>query len=153
MNKNTDETNLHLNNLLFNTNRVNLGSKIMFKLNGPNLEYANGEFGQITAITKDMVTILNEDDVYKTISADCLYETLKLAYSVTIHKMQGSENDTIIIYLGQGAAHMMNRQLLYTAITRGRKKVIIYSVDDAIEDSVKKEARIRQTRLIQMLTA
>ena len=153
MNKDVSETNLYMHHKLVNdmSNTINVGDKIMFKMNAPGLEYVNGEFGVVTSLTKSDVTILNEDGVQKTIASELLYETLTMSYSVTIHKMQGSEADMIIIYLPSNASHMMNKQLLYTAITRACKKCIIISVDGSVDDCINKESRIRRTRLLEML--
>ena len=52
-------------------------------------------------------------------------EELELAYAITIHKAQGSEYPAVIIPLLAGPKMLMNRNLLYTAVTRARKCVTL----------------------------
>ena len=52
-------------------------------------------------------------------------EELELAYAITIHKAQGSEYPAVVIPLLQGPKMLMNRNLLYTAVTRARKCVTL----------------------------
>lgn len=54
-----------------------------------------------------------------------LLEELELAYAVTIHKSQGSEYPAVVIPLLSGPRMLMNRNLLYTAVTRAKKCVTI----------------------------
>ena len=73
---------------------------------------------------------------------------LGLAYSITIHKSQGSEYPVVIIPLLKGHFVMLQRNLLYTAITRGRKKVFIVGEVPAYSMAVRNsEAKSRITHL------
>ncbi len=154
MNKDVDNTNLHIHRTFIDNtnNRIAVRSKVMFKHNANGLEYVNGEFGVVSYLTKDVVSILSEDGTQKVLSVDGMSEELTMAYSVTIHKMQGSEADTVIIVLPDNAANMMNKQLLYTAVTRARSKVIIFSVENSINDCIESDGVNRKTRLKGMLT-
>lgn len=131
--------------------RIDVGDKIMFSQNASQLAYVNGEFGIVGYIGNDLVSIISEEGVQKDISIDAFHEECRLAYSVTIHKMQGSEAETIIIHLPDGCSRMMNKKLLYTAITRAQSKVIIVSVDGSINDCINTEYKERKTRLCDML--
>ena len=59
-----------------------------------------------------------------------MLEELELAYAITIHKSQGSEYPAVVIPLLGGPRMLMNRNLLYTAVTRARKCVTLVG-DDA----------------------
>ena len=54
-----------------------------------------------------------------------MLEELELAYAITIHKSQGSEYPAVVIPLLSGPRMLMNRNLLYTAVTRARKCVTL----------------------------
>ena len=68
--------------------------------------------------------VIRFDDRIATYTYDMLGE-LELAYAVTVHKSQGSQYETVIIPLPGEFSIMMKRNLIYTAITRARKKVIL----------------------------
>jgi exodeoxyribonuclease V alpha subunit len=60
-------------------------------------------------------------------------EELELAYAVTIHKSQGSEYPAVVIPLLTGPQMLLNRNLLYTAVTRAKKCVTIVGNDETFE--------------------
>jgi len=65
---------------------------------------------------------------------------LKLAYSLTVHKVQGSEYDLIIIPLVKmHGKRILQRNLLYTALTRAKKKVLVIGQGSAIVDAIEND--------------
>ena len=52
-------------------------------------------------------------------------ENLRLAYAMTVHKSQGQEYDRVVIPIVPSFSHQLQRNLLYTAITRAREKVVL----------------------------
>lgn len=136
---------------------IGLKDKVMFKVNKyeeneagqAEILYANGEMGVVTYIDKDEVVVSDGKDE-KVLPSDAISD-MALSFSCTIHKSQGSENPLIVIYLPSNASNMMTRPLLYTAITRAKEKVIIISVDDALEKCVKTVGEKRKTYLIDLL--
>ncbi|MCL2236019.1 MAG: ATP-dependent RecD-like DNA helicase [Defluviitaleaceae bacterium] len=71
-------------------------------------------------------------------------EELVLAYAITIHKSQGSEYDVVILPLHSGTPLLFNRNLLYTAVTRAKKLVVIVGVEGTINrmvDNVRESVR------------
>lgn len=86
----------------------------------------NGDIGYITKITPDTheVTIRFDDGKVCTYARTDLYQ-ITLAYAITIHKSQGSEFDCVVIPLVPGAPIIITRNLLYTAITRAKKAVVL----------------------------
>ena len=72
-------------------------------------------------------------------------DELTLAYATTIHKSQGSEYPAVIVLLHRQHFMMLQRNLLYTAITRGRKLVLVigaaWAVEQAVETNTVRERR------------
>ena len=91
--------------------------------------YYNGDIGLVDAVCDDCL-IISLDDRHIVLPNNQLKD-IALAYSITIHKSQGSEENEIIILLPQKPSNMLQKNLLYTAITRAKKKVIIISERDA----------------------
>lgn len=60
-------------------------------------------------------------------------EQLEHAYSITIHKAQGSEFDVVILVIPQTSNMLLTRNLLYTALTRARKMLIVIGNKNLIE--------------------
>ncbi|WP_392486213.1 ATP-dependent RecD-like DNA helicase [Haloimpatiens sp. FM7315] len=86
----------------------------------------NGDVGFVESIDKeeDRVTVVFDDD--KRVIYDSMYlDELTLAYAMTIHKSQGSEFPVVIMPMFIGAPLLMNKNLLYTGITRAKKLVVL----------------------------
>ena len=73
---------------------------------------------------------------------------LRLAYVITIHKSQGSEYDTVVLPLSKGFTNMLHRNLLYTAISRARKRAVIVGDPDALTTALQREAPPRRSMLV-----
>ncbi len=85
----------------------------------------NGDMGVIESIDVHNKTILVDmEDKFVTIEGEML-EDIDLAYAITVHKSQGSEFPAVIIPMWAFPPMLMTRNLLYTAVTRGRQLVII----------------------------
>ena len=67
---------------------------------------------------------------------DAAETKLRLAYAVTVHKSQGNEFDTVIMPIVRSQGRMLQRNLLYTAITRARKQVWLVGEEEAIRRAV-----------------
>lgn len=98
----------------------------------------NGDVGRITDINSFLksVTVVFEDGRQVQYSFEQLDE-IELAYSITIHKSQGSEYPVIIIPVISGPKMLLTRNLLYTAITRAKECVILLGQSDAFEEMIK----------------
>ncbi len=81
-------------------------------------------------------------------SIDTIPTQLTLAYAITVHKSQGSEYDTVVIPLSHGTSIMMYRNLIYTAISRARKRVLIVGSPDALEKALRQSAPPRRSMLV-----
>jgi len=73
-----------------------------------------------------------------------LLEELELAYAITIHKSQGSEYPAVVIPLFQGPRMLMNRNLIYTAVTRAKKCVTIVGDDNVFTAMVQNNSQLKR---------
>ncbi len=97
----------------------------------------NGDMGYIEDVRGDSgeIDVLFEDGRRVTYTADIRYQ-LSLAYAVTVHKSQGSEFDAVIMPVYAANYMIMTRNLLYTAITRAKKIVILVGEEYNIKKMV-----------------
>ena len=94
----------------------------------------NGDVGFIVKIDDEdqIVTVLYDDERYVDYSPAEL-DDLELAYAITIHKSQGSEFPVILIPLFMGPPMLLNRNLIYTAVTRARQMVVLVGDQRALQ--------------------
>ena len=86
----------------------------------------NGELGRIDKINKEDKTIRVKFDDGKIATYESTdLDQLEHAYAITVHKSQGSEFDVVILVVGQSAPMLLTRNLIYTAMTRAKKLLII----------------------------
>ena len=101
----------------------------------------NGDIGVIQNINTYMesLEVEFEDEKFVVYSFKEL-EELELAYAVTIHKSQGSEYPAVILPLLTGPRMLMNRNLLYTGVTRAKKCVCIVGMEQAVQQMINNES-------------
>lgn len=105
--------------------RYTVGDKVIQTRNDYDKNIFNGELGRITHINADAGTLAASFDEGPVDFERLDLTNLQLAYAITIHKSQGSEFPIVLIPLLKQHFMMLKRNLLYTAITRGRKKVFV----------------------------
>ena len=112
----------------------------------------NGDIGRIIKIYKnESYMTIDFDDKIVEYSFDLLDE-LELAYAVTVHKSQGSEYPVVIIPMYSCPPMLMSRNLLYTAVTRARKMVILVGRSDIPSKMAKNDREVlRYTTLKQRI--
>ncbi len=100
----------------------------------------NGDTGIMTEINEfaETATVEFEDGRQAQYSFKQL-EELELAYAVTIHKSQGSEYPAVIIPILSGPRMLMNRNLLYTAVTRARRCVTVVGSENTFAEMIRNE--------------
>jgi exodeoxyribonuclease V alpha subunit len=132
--------------------KFSVGDKVMQIKNNYEKSVFNGDIGFIKKIkTVDKLLIVEMDD-----SREVEYEfselnELELAYAVTVHKYQGSEAPCIIMPIHESQYSLLFRNLLYTAVTRGKKLVILVGSKEALLIAVKNDrARDRFSALAPM---
>ena len=97
----------------------------------------NGDMGIITEINDFAETMTVEFDEGRKVEYSYkLLDELELAYAITIHKSQGSEYPAVVIPLLSGPSMLMNRNLLYTAVTRARKCVTLVGNDTTFNQMI-----------------
>lgn len=97
----------------------------------------NGDMGVIREINDFAETLTVEFDEGRMVEYPYkLLEELELAYAITIHKSQGSEYPAVVIPLLSGPSMLMNRNLLYTAVTRARKCVTLVGNDTTFAEMI-----------------
>ncbi|MFF8843037.1 ATP-dependent RecD-like DNA helicase [Streptomyces sp. NPDC015127] len=98
----------------------------------------NGTVGVVTSLNADdqRLTVLTDEDEEVPYDFDELDE-LAHAYAVTIHRSQGSEYPAVVIPVTTGAWMMLQRNLLYTAVTRAKKLVVLVGSRKAIGQAVR----------------
>lgn len=101
----------------------------------------NGDIGVVVEIKKNerMVKVVYDEIKTVTYFGNQL-EEIELAYAVTIHKSQGSEYKAVLIPLLSGPFVLMNRNLLYTAITRAKKCAIILGSSNTVANMISNES-------------
>ena len=111
----------------------------------------NGDTGRIIAIDADRLTVRFEGSLTADYEASELSE-LAPAYAMSVHKSQGSEYPVIILPLLPGHRIMLQRNLLYTAVTRAKERVILLGSRTALRTAVENDrTRRRYTLLAERL--
>ena len=124
------------------------GDKLIQLRNNYDKNLFNGDIGVITAIDAEGGTFTADFDGDVHTFERGEFNDLALAYTVSIHKSQGSEYPVVIVPLLKAHFMMLQRNLIYTAITRGRKKVFIIGEPAAYAMAVRNaESKTRTTHL------
>ena len=105
-----------------------LYDKVMQVANDYQIEVMNGTIGTVSYISDSGdITINFDGDVsVDYIKGDEKLKNVQLAYAMTTHKTQGSEYPCVIVVMHNSHFNMLNRNLLYTAVTRAKEKVMIF---------------------------
>ena len=97
----------------------------------------NGDMGIIREISDFAEQMVVEFDEGRTVEYPYkLLDELELAYAITIHKSQGSEYPAVVIPLLSGPSMLMNRNLLYTAVTRARRCVTLVGNEGTFDQMI-----------------
>ena len=130
---------------------LRLGDKVMQIRNNYEKDVYNGDIGQIVNIKEKEVTVWypdRQDDEYVCYS-ESEYDELQLAYAMSVHKSQGSEYSQIVLALMPGHYIMLQRNLLYTAVTRAREKVVLVGTRTALYTAVSNDRTKRRYSLLK----
>lgn len=108
------------------THEYNVGDRVMFLKNRKRKGYCNGDIGTvIDFIGQNMVVSLDNDSMNEIFVSPKEMCEVTHAYGMTVHKSQGSEYDTVIICIPKGCSRIFSRKLLYTAVTRAKRNVVL----------------------------
>jgi exodeoxyribonuclease V alpha subunit len=130
-----------------------VGDKVIQTHNNYDKEVFNGDIGHITAIDADPVKLHVRFDAQRLVEYEPgELDELQPAYALTIHKSQGSEFPCVIIPVSTQHYVLLERSLIYTAITRAKKLCILVGDERALSLAIsKQESRKRFTGLREML--
>ncbi|MCC4367876.1 SF1B family DNA helicase RecD2 [Limosilactobacillus reuteri] len=134
-----------------------VGDKVLQLVNVPEKNIFNGDIGKITAIEsgrtvgKKNESITVDFDGNEVSYSRMEWNQLRLAYCISIHKAQGSQFKMVLLPIVQQFSRMLQRNLLYTAITRAAEKLVLIGEPYAVVTSVKNEAVNRKTSLVDRL--
>ena len=124
--------------------------KVIQLVNNPDLNVFNGDMGYITKIDKDEIIIDFEGNFvtyHKTDMKDVMH-----AYAISIHKSQGSEFSHVILPIESHFKRMLYNKLLYTAVTRAKKSLVIIGEKEALSYSINNNySNLRKTDLLTKL--
>lgn len=131
-----------------------VGDKVLQLVNQPDKNIFNGDIGEISAIIYAKENEEKQDQVFVVFDdTEVMYtrqdlQQITLAYCCSIHKSQGSEFPVVILPVVKSYYRMLKRNLIYTAITRSKDKLILCGEVSAFELAIRREDEdIRQTTL------
>lgn len=129
-----------------------LGDKVIQTRNNYDKNIFNGDVGRIVHVDiedpkKRFIRVNFDDEVVVELNFQELLD-LELAYCLTIHKSQGSEYDYVILPIMQQYGRMLYKQLIYTGLTRAKKRAIFIGQNSALETAVNNiDSKKRQSTL------
>ncbi|MEN2465069.1 ATP-dependent RecD-like DNA helicase [Ornithinibacillus sp. FSL M8-0202] len=136
-----------------------IGDKVIQLVNQPEDHVYNGDIGEVVAIfrenenTENVEQLVVSFDEREVVYERKDYDNLMLAYCISIHKSQGSEFPIVILPVVSTYNRMLRKNLLYTAITRGQKSLIVCGEKQAFLRGIQmKDTNKRYTSLQEQLT-
>jgi len=121
----------------YGAREFHLGDKVMQVRNNYQLDTYNGDIGVVTGITSEpkLTLEVTMGDRSVTYAADDL-DDLELAYAITVHKSQGSEFPAVVLALMTHHFKLLQRNLVYTAVTRARQLLVVVGMERALRLAV-----------------
>jgi exodeoxyribonuclease V alpha subunit len=130
------------------------GDKVLQRVNNYDKDVFNGDLGRIAAIDRDDKTVTVNFEGRTVIYELGELDELSLAYAASIHKSQGSEYPVVVIPLAMQHYRLLERNLLYTAVTRGKQLVVVIAEPKALQIAVRnRRSQRRITRLAERVSA
>ena len=135
--------------LVRGSSRFAVGDKVMQLENDYDREVYNGDVGRIASVDPrgDSLEVLMDGRRLRYAGDEI--DSLAIAYAVTVHKAQGSEYPAVVLPLLRQHGRMLRRNLLYTAITRARRLVVLLTEPEALERAVRESSDLRRTTLLR----
>ena len=119
------------NQFAFNDIFFRKNDKILHLVNDTELNVFNGDIGIITDLIPGKYTESKQDEIYMSFDGNEViyprneWNKITLAYAMSIHKSQGSEFPVVILPITRQSGRMLQRNLIYTAITRAKSKLVM----------------------------
>jgi hypothetical protein len=130
-----------------------LGDRVMQTANNKQLNVVNGEVGFITGVDLEGKGLTVNFGTKEVVLTNKALLSLDLAYAITIHKSQGSEYPGVITVCSAGASFMLDRNLIYTAVTRAKQHSEIIGDVQTFKNAVRKPGANRWTTLTNTIRA
>lgn len=135
-----------------------VGDKVMQLRNDYDKNVYNGDVGIVSAVdTEEDSMVVRYDDTRDVPYDGKSLDELALAYACTVHKSQGSEYPAVVIPLLTAHFVMLSKNLLYTAVTRGKRLVVLVADPRAVKLALGEQSRMgreeRQTKLALRIRA
>jgi exodeoxyribonuclease V alpha subunit len=128
------------------------GDKVMQIRNNYDKDVYNGDIGRILSIDREDQEVTVDYDGKRVQYDFSELDEIVLAYAVSVHKSQGSEYTAVVMPLLTQHYMMLQRNLLYTAVTRGKKLVVLIGTKKALGIAIRNDKpKMRYTRLKQRL--
>ena len=141
-----------------------LGDKVMQVRNNYDLEWTrgdeegegvfNGDIGYIVSLSRmDREMTVEFDDGRRAVYDDTMLDELELSYCISVHKSQGSEFEAVVLPLISGPQMLLTRNLLYTAVTRARRLVVIVGREGCMRQMVDNNRIMRRYSALNLRLA
>lgn len=124
------------------------GDKVMQTKNNYEKKVFNGDIGFIVKIEGDEIVAIFDNEIAATYSKDEIGD-LTLAYAMSVHKSQGSEYAMIILPIVKAHYVMLQRNLLYTAVTRAKDKVVLIGDKKAFQYAIRNDRTKKRYTLLK----
>lgn len=134
-------------------NHYQVGDKIIHLINDAENNVFNGDLGIITDLIPSKYSESKQDELILQFDENELicprneWYKIRLAYAMSIHKAQGSEFPVVILPITSSSHRMLQRNLIYTAVTRAKSKLILLGEFAAFDYATKHTGTIRKTYL------
>lgn len=131
------------------------GDKVIHLVNDAEINVFNGDLGYITDLIPGKYTESKQDEIIIDFDGNEIsyprneWYKIRLAYAMSIHKSQGSEFPVVILPITSASKRMLERNLIYTAITRAKSKLILLGELQAFDYAIKHIGTARKTYLIE----
>lgn len=131
------------------------GDKVIHLVNDAEANVFNGDLGYITDLIPGKYTESKQDEIIIDFDGNEIsyprneWYKIRLAYAMSIHKSQGSEFPVVILPITSASKRMLERNLIYTAITRAKSKLILLGELQAFDYAIKHIGTARKTYLIE----
>lgn len=149
-NPKSDEVEFVYNDMIFR-----MGDKILHLVNEPSQNVFNGDIGYIVELIPAKYSDSKQDELLLNFDGNEViyprkdWQKITLAYAMSIHKSQGSEFPVVILPITSQSQRMLQRNLIYTAITRAKSKLILLGQSQAFLYAAQHQGTSRKTYLVQ----
>ena len=139
-------------------NVFRVGDKVMQTENDYDKQVFNGDMGRIVSLDREgqhlVVEYADAEGIRYVAYQRSDWDQLELSYAVSVHKSQGSEYPVVVMPLAWTLPSLMNRNLIYTAVTRAKRLVVLVGERRALAIYVRQvRGRERYTGLVERLTS